>query len=51
VSETECEVTNYVDWSKLPAETKERTAGRWPIVPVHMLERSVEKLKHLVTRH
>lgn len=49
IDDTECEVTNYVDWSKLPAETKQRTEGRWPIVPVEMLERSVERLERLVT--
>lgn len=49
VTETECDVTNYVDWSNLPESTKQATEGRWPVVPVHMLERSVENLDRLVT--
>jgi len=45
VSEAECDVANYTDWSDLPDEWK----PRWPIVPLEMLERSVEKLQRIVT--
>ena len=45
VSESECDVTNYTDWSALPREYQER----WPIVPLSMLEQSVENLEHIVT--
>jgi hypothetical protein len=43
VSDTECDVTNYNDWSELPDDWK----ARWPIVPLQMLERSVENLARL----
>jgi uncharacterized protein YndB with AHSA1/START domain len=49
VQDDETDVTNYCDWSGLPDEARERTAGRWPIVPVEMLERSVENLDRIVT--
>jgi len=43
VSETETDVTNYCDWTNIVDSL--RAAGRtWPIVPVSMLEESVEKL-------
>jgi hypothetical protein len=48
VNEGECDVTNYVDWSNLPEASRKLTEGRWPIVPVSMLEESVEKLAKLV---
>ncbi|MGD9798492.1 MAG: polyketide cyclase [Acidimicrobiia bacterium] len=48
VSDTETDVTNYCDWTNIPESM--RTRITWPIVPVHMLERSVEKLEQLATR-
>ena len=48
VSETECEVTNYCDWTNISEERRARR--QWPIVPQHMLEQSVEKLRGLVTQ-
>ena len=46
VSENETDVTNYCDWTNITDELRAR--GReWPIVPVHMLERSVEKLSQV----
>jgi len=45
VSDTETDVTNYCDWSALPEEYK----SRWPIVPLEMMERSVENLERIVT--
>jgi uncharacterized protein YndB with AHSA1/START domain len=45
VTDTDCDVTNYTDWSRLPAEYQ----SHWPIVPVSMLERSVENLERIVT--
>jgi hypothetical protein len=41
----ECDVTNYTDWSRLPPEYQ----SHWPIVPLWMLERSVENLERIVT--
>ena len=47
VSETETDVTNYCDWTNITDELRAR--GReWPIVPVAMLEQSVEKLASVV---
>jgi hypothetical protein len=47
VSETETDVTNYCDWSNA---TDEMRAGvSWPVVPVAMLEQSVENLDRLVS--
>jgi hypothetical protein len=41
-----CTVVNYTDWSGVePAERRER----WPIVPLAMMERSVDNLEQLVT--
>ena len=46
VSDTETDVTNYCDWSGIPEEMRARRA--WPIVPVEMLEKSVENLERIV---
>ena len=48
VSETETDVTNYCDWTNIGDEIRARRT--WPIVPVHMLEQSVEKLEQIVTQ-
>jgi hypothetical protein len=45
VSEAECDVTNYTDWSNVREEWK----SGWPVVPLAMLERSVENLERIVT--
>jgi uncharacterized protein YndB with AHSA1/START domain len=45
VSGSECDVTNYTDWSELSEELK----PYWPIVPLTMLEKSVENLERIVT--
>jgi hypothetical protein len=42
------EVTNYCDWSKIPEKLKDRI--KWPVVPVSMLERSLDNLERIVTR-
>jgi hypothetical protein len=47
VSDEETDVTNYCDWSGIPDELRSRRA--WPIVPLHMLEKSVENLERIVT--
>lgn len=47
VGEAETEVTNYCDWSN--ADEGMRTGVTWPVVPVTMLEQSVEKLERMVT--
>jgi hypothetical protein len=42
----ETEVTNYCDWSEIPLEGRDR----FPIVPVSMMENSVEKLAGLLAQ-
>jgi hypothetical protein len=39
-------VTSYCDWSGVPAHRKE--AGRWPIVPIQLLEKSLNNLACIV---
>jgi hypothetical protein len=41
-------VTSYCDWSGLPEKRKD--PSRWPIVPLHMLEKSLDKLEGIVTK-
>lgn len=48
VSETECEVTNYCDWTNISEES--RTRREWPVVPLRMLEKSVENLRRIATQ-
>jgi hypothetical protein len=47
ISESECDVTNYCDWTNLPEDMRSRRA--WPIVPVQMLEQSVDNLERIAT--
>ncbi len=47
VSGTETEVTNYCDWSNASEEM--RSGVSWPVVPVAMLEQSVENLDRTAT--
>jgi hypothetical protein len=47
VSDTETDVTNYCDWSD--ATEGMRSGVAWPVVPVGMLEQSVENLDRLAT--
>jgi len=48
VSETECDVTNYCDWTGISEEMRSRRA--WPVVPPEMLEKSVENLERIATQ-
>jgi uncharacterized protein YndB with AHSA1/START domain len=48
VSDTETKVTNYCDWTNISEEMRSRRA--WPIVPVDMMERSVENLERVATK-
>jgi hypothetical protein len=48
VSDTETDVTNYCDWTNIPDEMRSRR--EWPVVPLEMLEQSVEKLERLATQ-
>ena len=48
VSDLECDVTNYCDWTNVGEEMRSWRA--WPIVPVEMLERSVENLERIATQ-
>jgi hypothetical protein len=45
VSDTECDVTNYCDWTAVSPKHLERRP--WPVVPVEMLEQSVENLERI----
>ena len=47
VSDTATDVTNYCDWTHI---SKDMCARRtWPIVPVEMLEKSLENLERIAT--
>ena len=48
VSDTECAVTNYCDWTAVAQKYLDRRP--WPVVPVEMLEKSVENLDRIATR-
>jgi hypothetical protein len=48
VSDTECDVTNYCDWTGISQRRREQRP--WPVVPVEMLERSVENLSRIATQ-
>ena len=48
VSDTDSEVTNYCDWTAISQETKDRRP--WPVVPVEMLEKSVDNLDRIATQ-
>jgi uncharacterized protein YndB with AHSA1/START domain len=48
VSETETDVTNYCDWSNASEEM--RSGVSWPVVPVSMLEKSVDNLDRIATQ-
>jgi hypothetical protein len=48
VSDNETDVTNYCDWTNISEEMRSRRA--WPVVPVHMLEKSVENLERIATK-
>ena len=46
LTDGECLVSNYCDWSNISDELRARF--RWPVVPVDRLKRSVENLGRLV---
>ncbi|MGH9026316.1 MAG: polyketide cyclase, partial [Acidimicrobiia bacterium] len=46
VGDNETEVTHYCDWSGIPDEMRE--AVTWPVVPVHMMEKSLENLDEIM---
>jgi uncharacterized protein YndB with AHSA1/START domain len=41
------DVVHYCDWSGVPEEV--RGVVQWPVVPVHMLEQTLEKLDQVAT--
>jgi hypothetical protein len=47
VGDAECDVTNYCDWTEIPDQV--RAMRDWPVVPVYMLEKSVENLERIAT--
>jgi len=49
VSDAETEVLHYCDWSGVPEKYKARGQGRWPIVPVDMLVKTLENLDRIAT--
>ena len=48
LGDSECDVTNYCDWTGI--DDKLRSARKWPVIPVQMLEHSVENLERIATR-
>jgi hypothetical protein len=46
VGDGETDVTNYTDWSNTSEEA--RASGRFPVVPVSMFERSLDRLAEVV---
>jgi hypothetical protein len=48
LTDGECLVSNYCDWTNISDELRARF--RWPVVPVDRLQRSVENLDRLATR-
>jgi hypothetical protein len=48
VGDAECDVINYCDWTGIGDELRARRS--WPVLPVHMLELSVENLERIATR-
>jgi hypothetical protein len=48
LTDRECLVTNYCDWTNISDEL--RAKFRWPVVPVDRLERSIENSKRLITQ-
>jgi uncharacterized protein YndB with AHSA1/START domain len=49
VDDTTTDVTNYCDWSGIAEEM--RSLRTWPIVPLSMLEQSVENLDRIATKN
>jgi hypothetical protein len=47
VSDTECDVTNYCDWTAVAQKHLDRRP--WPVVPVEMLEKSLANLEGIAT--
>jgi len=47
IDDNSCKVTNYCDWTDVPA--KYREAREWPIVPLSMLQQSVDRLRSVAT--
>jgi hypothetical protein len=47
VGDGETDVTNYCDWTGISDAARSRR--EWPVVPVHMLEKSVENLERVAT--
>jgi hypothetical protein len=48
LTDGECLVTNYCDWTGISDDLRARF--RWPVVPVDRLQRSAENLDRLATR-
>lgn len=46
VDDDETDVTHYCDWSGVAPEVRE--ALTWPVVPLHMLEQSMENLDRIM---
>jgi hypothetical protein len=47
LTDTQCLVSNYCDWTNISDELRARF--RWPVVPVDRLQRSVENLERIAT--
>jgi len=48
VSDAECDVTNYCDWTAVAQKYLDRRP--WPVVPVEMLVKSVANLQRIAAR-
>jgi hypothetical protein len=49
LTDGDCLVTNYCDWSGMSDELRERFP--WPVVPVDRLAHSLDNLTQLVAEH
>lgn len=47
IDDDSCTVTNYCDWTGVP--DKYREARAWPVVPLSMLQTSVDNLRRVAT--
>ena len=47
IDDGETEVIHYCDWTGVPEDVK--NAISWPVVPIHMLEKSLDNLDRIVS--
>jgi hypothetical protein len=49
ISDIETKVIHYIDWSGISDDVKGVSQGKWPIVPVEMLTKTLENLDRIST--